>query len=132
MNHYLSLYGNEMGRQLPVFEPGAMDLLINYAWPGNVRQLQNIAQRILFLSHDSISIELVENVIGIRPDFKKEKTAYNFDPENILSLKKIEKSFRREYFRFVRRLSKTDAEAAQKLDLAPPNYYRIAKELGLK
>lgn len=44
----------------------------------------------------------------------------------------MERFLRREYFTFVRRNSHTDAEAARKLGLAPPNYYRMCKELGLK
>jgi hypothetical protein len=32
----------------------------------------------------------------------------------------------------MRDLSGSDAEAAKKLGLAPPNYYRMSKELGLK
>jgi hypothetical protein len=36
------------------------------------------------------------------------------------------------YFNFVREHTQSDAEAARKLGLAPPNYYRMCKELGLK
>ena len=44
----------------------------------------------------------------------------------------MEKIIREKYFHFVRRNSASDTEAAKKLGLAPPNYYRMAKELGLK
>jgi len=65
-------------------------------------------------------------------NFTDQRQPYQFDRENIQPLKEIERQFRKEYIKFVRGLSKTDAEAAQKLDLAPPNYFRISKELGLK
>jgi two-component system response regulator AtoC len=57
----------------------------------------------------------------------------HFDSEGeIIPLKQMEKIIREKYFLFVRRNSSSDTEAAKKLGLAPPNYYRMAKELGLK
>jgi len=39
---------------------------------------------------------------------------------------------RQKYFQFIRENSESDTEAAGKLGLAPSNYHRMAKELGLK
>jgi two-component system response regulator AtoC len=130
--HYLALYSQEMGRMTPEFESGAMDLLQEYHWPGNVRQLQNVAQRMLFLNRDKISKETVIGAIGMKMTISDQKQLYQFDRNHILPLREIERQFRRDYVKFVRSQSKTDAEAAKKLELAPPNYYRISKELGLK
>jgi len=132
INHYLNLYSKEMGRIVPEFETGAMDVLVEYHWPGNVRQLQNVAQRMLFITKEKITRETVINAIGTKMNFSDQKQTYHFDRDNIVPLKEIERHFRKEYIKFVRSLCKTDAEAAQKLDLAPPNYFRISKELGLK
>ena len=132
VDHYLKLYSKEMGRIMPDFETGAMEVLVDYCWPGNVRQLQNVVQRMLFLSKEKITRDGIINAIGMKMNFSDQKQSYQFDRENIQPLKDIEKQFRTEYIRFVRNLCKTDAEAAQKLDLAPPNYFRISKELGLK
>ncbi|RKY58231.1 MAG: sigma-54-dependent Fis family transcriptional regulator [Candidatus Neomarinimicrobiota bacterium] len=131
-DHYLNRYSREMGRIKPEFQEGAMNVLIDYHWPGNVRQLQNVVQRMLFLSRGEISRANVVDAIGMKMSFTERRQLYQFDRENILPLKEIERSFRKEYIKFVRSLCKTDAEAAQKLDLAPPNYFRISKELGLK
>jgi two-component system response regulator AtoC len=132
IEYYLNLYSKEMGRISPEFESGAMEILVNYAWPGNIRQLQNVTQRILFLCQRTISREAVFNAIGIKIDNREKTSRYDFNPENIVPLKAVEKQFRKEYLKFVREQSQSDAECAQKLGLAPPNYYRIAKELGLK
>lgn len=50
----------------------------------------------------------------------------------IVPWREMERFLRVQYFTFVRKNSQTDAEAARKLGLAPPNYYRMCKELGLK
>ena len=55
-----------------------------------------------------------------------------FSASEFLPLKDIEFSFRKQYFEFVRKHSRTDTEAAGKLGLAPPNFHRMCKELGLK
>jgi hypothetical protein len=44
----------------------------------------------------------------------------------------MDRLFREKYFAYVRAHSSSDAEAAKKLGLAPPNFHRMCKELGLK
>lgn len=131
--HYLRLYSFGMGRTEPEFDNGAMEILINYSWPGNVRQLQNVIQRMLFMSGSKITESEVFDAVGsVSHSASKEDFNQNFNKENILPLRQIERTFRRSYFKFVRRNSNTDADAAHKLGLAPPNYHRICKELDLK
>ena len=52
--------------------------------------------------------------------------------ESIVPLREVEREFRHKYFQMVRSQVASDAEAARLLGLAPPNYYRMCKELGLK
>ena len=63
----------------------------------------------------------------------KEET--NFDDMingQVLPLKDFEKIFRTKYFKYVRSISNSDSAAAEKLGLAPSNFYRMCKELGIK
>jgi transcriptional regulator with GAF, ATPase, and Fis domain len=52
--------------------------------------------------------------------------------EKILAWRDMENKIKRDYFQFVRENTTSDAEAARKLGLAPPNFHRMCKELGLK
>ena len=52
VNHFVEKYGWEMGRDRVYVSPRAMELLVNYSWPGNIRELQNEAQRCLILAGD--------------------------------------------------------------------------------
>ena len=36
--------------EIPTIEPGSIDQLMNYHWPGNIRELQNIIERAIILS----------------------------------------------------------------------------------
>jgi len=51
--------------------------------------------------------------------------------KNALSLREMEEIYGKK-LTFICKDSSSDAEAAQKLGLAPPNFYRMCKELGLK
>ena len=39
---------------LPVVTPGAMKLLLNYNYPGNVRELENVLERAIVLGGDVV------------------------------------------------------------------------------
>ncbi len=47
LNHFLEKYCTEMKREKAYFSPRALELLVNYSWPGNIRELQNEIQRCL-------------------------------------------------------------------------------------
>ncbi|HLP17832.1 MAG TPA: sigma-54-dependent Fis family transcriptional regulator, partial [Bacteroidota bacterium] len=50
----------------------------------------------------------------------------------VMPYKEMEKIFRTKYFKYVRSISSNDSNAAEKLGLAPSNFYRMCKELGIK
>jgi transcriptional regulator with GAF, ATPase, and Fis domain len=43
--HFLAKYAGEIGKAVAGFAPAAMDLLVSYSWPGNVRQLEHEVER---------------------------------------------------------------------------------------
>ena len=45
--HFLDLYSLQMNRPFADFDPGAMDKLVRYSWPGNIRELANAVERSL-------------------------------------------------------------------------------------
>ena len=56
--HFLERFSKRNNRDIKGFTPGAMDILIRYAWEGNVRELKNCVERSVVLSRsDYIGIE---------------------------------------------------------------------------
>lgn len=47
---FLARYAAELGRQIVGFEPPALEALVQYTYPGNVRELQNLIERAAVLS----------------------------------------------------------------------------------
>ena len=54
VSHFLKKYSKESHRQVTRITPNAMELLIRYDWPGNVRQLENIIERAFALGSGDI------------------------------------------------------------------------------
>ncbi|MFN8846428.1 MAG: sigma-54-dependent transcriptional regulator [Bdellovibrionales bacterium] len=49
LSHFMELYGRTKGRNLTGFTNSALDCLSQYAWPGNIRELENLVERLTIL-----------------------------------------------------------------------------------
>jgi formate hydrogenlyase transcriptional activator len=54
VRHFTILYSQRMKKRIDVVPPDTMDALLRYAWPGNIRELQNFIERSVILSPQSI------------------------------------------------------------------------------
>jgi two-component system response regulator PilR (NtrC family) len=52
-NHFLKKYSQELGKNISKISPEALQVLLNYEYPGNVRELQNIIERAVALESSS-------------------------------------------------------------------------------
>lgn len=81
---FLFKYGVEYKDRLLSITPDALRILQRYHWPGNIRELENIIQRIVIMS---------DGIIGIAqlPDFLKYEII--FPETDLLPLRSIEKQY---------------------------------------
>jgi len=54
VQHFLNLFGNEMGVQAPTIDDAALVVLGGYHFPGNIRELKNMIERALIESNGKI------------------------------------------------------------------------------
>ena len=52
VRHFLSRAASECGKAVPTIDPQAEERLVRYAWPGNIRELQNVIQSAVILCRD--------------------------------------------------------------------------------
>lgn len=52
VHHFMKKFSNESTRPMNKIAPDAMDLIMRYEWPGNVRQLENVIERAFALGTD--------------------------------------------------------------------------------
>jgi len=50
--HFLKKYSEELNKKISVISPDALRILLNYDFPGNVRELQNVIERAVALEGD--------------------------------------------------------------------------------
>ncbi|MCF7885386.1 MAG: sigma-54 dependent transcriptional regulator [Candidatus Marinimicrobia bacterium] len=133
VDYFVKQFAYDMGLMDIEVTDEAISILKKYDWPGNIRQLQNVIQRLLILNDSLIDAKEVKEALNI-DDVNQYEDSFLSDSKNVKiePLRRIEKRFRKKYIHYVRENSKTDAEAAHKLGLAPPNFHRICKSLGLK
>ena len=54
--YFASKYGASFGKNISGFTEGAKSALLNYGWPGNIRELQNVIERAVILSGGMIDL----------------------------------------------------------------------------
>ncbi|MBC7745036.1 MAG: sigma-54-dependent Fis family transcriptional regulator [Flavobacterium sp.] len=106
-NHFNKIYANKYLKPVLEFEKPAMDKLINYPFPGNVRELQYTIERAVIMSEGTIlkAHDLI---------FSPIETQFLNEEKRELNLSKLEKN-----------------AIMQVIDKHGGNITRAAKELGL-
>jgi len=65
VSHFGSKFAHEMGRSAPSFSDEVMRSFMNYSWPGNIRELENLVQRLIIMT-DAPTIEIPDLPSGMR------------------------------------------------------------------
>ncbi|MDR2513388.1 MAG: sigma-54 dependent transcriptional regulator [Puniceicoccales bacterium] len=55
LTHYLAHFSHENNLPPPTLTPSAQQLLVNYAWPGNIRELRNLCENLVVM-HSGASL----------------------------------------------------------------------------
>jgi DNA-binding NtrC family response regulator len=133
-DHFLRYFSADLNSPIPEVEQKAKEILLSYKWPGNVRELRNVAQRLVLNCEGTITAKDVSQPMVLRNPLHKEEfdSLKEFSNGQVLPLRDMERIFRMNYFKYVRSISSSDSNAAEKLGIAPSNFFRMCKELGLK
>ena len=60
---YLDRIAAEYGQPKKTIDKDAMDLLTNYNWTGNIRELRNVVERLIILSNKTITAEDIKSYV---------------------------------------------------------------------
>ena len=103
VSHFLVKYGEENRKGSLELMPDALDLLMEYDWAGNVRELENVIERAVVLcSGDKIGADLIPEHVRKAPNFHMPQ--FVVPPEGI--------SFKDVITDFEKRLIESTLEAA--------------------
>ncbi|HPI41356.1 MAG TPA: sigma-54 dependent transcriptional regulator [Pseudobdellovibrionaceae bacterium] len=78
INHFIQIYSKNKGRGLVGFSPEAIDCLSLYNWPGNIRELENLIERMSILKPQGL-VELSDLPTKYQTQKPPTKTENIFD-----------------------------------------------------
>jgi DNA-binding NtrC family response regulator len=127
-NHFLRRFGDENDKPGLTLTPRALDALVNYHWPGNVRQLENVIERAVVLSQtDSIDIDLLPSELLAAPKFD---SAANLPPDGVDLREAVNDYTRALIEASLARCGGIQRRAAQMLRVSPSTLNEMIKRLG--
>ena len=130
LDYYLDYYAHDLKTQHKQISEEALDLLKSYEFPGNVRELRNLVERLYILaSGDTIEASDVKTHLNLETD----RTGADYPFLETKDFSEVKKEF--EVFYLTRQLEKYDwniSTVAEKLGMAQPNLSRKIKQLDLK
>jgi formate hydrogenlyase transcriptional activator len=89
VNHFVKRFARRMNRTIETIPAETMAALTRYPWPGNIRELQNVIERAVILSHGpvlQIPLQDLDNGIALRRD--KDQTLEAAERAHILTILK--------------------------------------------
>lgn len=91
VNHYIQYFNNVHNLKVKGCDPAAMEVLINYSWPGNIRELRNIIEHCFIMeASDMIHISSLPSVV-----FKDKQKVIDKDSreeDSVIDLEDIQNS----------------------------------------
>lgn len=81
---FLKKYGREFQKERIAMAEPALQLLLRYSWPGNIRELENVIQRSVIMSENIIEVDNL-------PDYLKVPLPKEHDDNSVESLEEVEK-----------------------------------------
>jgi len=124
-NHFLEKYNKELNKKISSISDEAMNILKDYHWPGNIRELENIIERACVIC-DTDTIEPQHIILNAKAD------SFSVPLDNVVSLKDAINIFKKKYITNI--LSKNgwkQNEAARQLDIQRTYLSRLIKELDI-
>lgn len=113
------------------FNFAAQNRLRNYEWPGNIRELKNLVQRLLILgTTEVIELEEVERAISSLPGHAADQQtpAFAYD----LPLREARDQFEKEYLEFqLRACDGSIGKLAKRVGMERTHLYRKLRSLGI-
>jgi two-component system response regulator GlrR len=120
INHFLTDFNKELGKKVDGFSPAAIQKMMTYQWPGNIRELKNKVKQAMVLTRN--------NVITAEDLFFHVPVSSN----KFQSFKEAKREFEKEYISQVLRICQGNiSQAARLAKKDRKDFYDVMKKYGI-
>jgi two-component system response regulator HydG len=126
-NHFVKQFAARANKEVTGISEPAAERLLNYSWPGNIRELRNVIERAVALTrHDQIVVEdLAEKIRNYQ---SRQFLVDGTDPAELLPMEVIE---RRYVLHVLESVAGNKSTAAKILGFDRKTLYRKLKQYGV-
>lgn len=125
---FVNDYSKQYNKRIKKIDQGVKDILLKYTWPGNIRELKNIAERVTILCEGSeITSDLLPSKFVYNQKILIETADYTTNKENII--KNFEVNFIMKYLKLYKG---NVAATARAINFHPVSLRQKLAKLGIE
>jgi len=128
LDYYVKFYSQQMGNQIRTIDPQVTEMLMNYDFPGNIRELKNMIERAVILCEDEVlgckhfRLNNQSSINKAKPDANK------IDDDNL----DLEDNVKTLIIRALEKTNNNKSKAAELLNITWQALDRRIKKLGIE
>ena len=128
-DHFLNKFNTSFNKKIPGFTKKALDVLSRYHWPGNIRELENLIERIVVLSTSEESIDLKSIPIEILINSDHEPLESDYQKNGLI---KVREEFEKKILlNVLEAVQGNQTEAAKILKINRNTFIQKARQFGI-
>ena len=127
-NAFLNRFAKEQNIEEKQIGPEAMDILINYTWPGNIRELKNIIERLVIMTKEVVikPDDIIQSLKGV-------SSSNDFTDLFNLDLKEAKDTFEQQYIAYkLSQCGDNVSKTAETIGIERSHLHRKLKSLRIK
>jgi DNA-binding NtrC family response regulator len=130
LDYFIEYFVKHQGLPRRQFNVAAHNYLRNYDWPGNIRELKNLVQRLLIMGiRTNIDIDEIEIALGKQQNQTNDK---EFNANFELPLRQAREQFEKAYLQYkLERANGSVSKVASDIGMERTHLYRKIKSLGI-
>lgn len=128
-NHFIEVMSPRFDRSVSQIDSEVIEYIEEYNWPGNIRELQNVVERILLLAEDGhITVDCLPREITRPAGYAQSRLTRGYSPSAVVSMPAaaIDRSNRKLYVQ-----AQEKEEIVNTLNRCGGNVSKAADELGM-
>jgi formate hydrogenlyase transcriptional activator len=137
---FLGRFSKKFGKKVDVVSQSTMDRLVSYAWPGNIRELENVIERafvlsqgpVLELDYELVSVPASRVSQGTTETFAAEDPPFDGPPSRLPTMKDVERNHILAALKLTSGVIEGPKGAAKILNMHPNTLRHRMEKFGIK